>query len=206
MKHKNVLSLSEAFDREDYLDLQQEFDNLPKGDVDDAPPEDDDYETDDDYVIKPTHTDDDTYFSEPTGKHTDDDDYSTDLEDLPGPHAIEDMPDFDGAAYDMPEEPAMGSEAKLRELQAELRGLPKGDPRKKELAMQILDMHKQLSSEDDEYTQRHLNRMEKTRGAEVKRQDWIDKMMDNPEEQFESSMVLKCSEFILLENRRANLR
>jgi hypothetical protein len=198
MKHKNVLRLSEAFDREDALDLKHEFDSLPKGDDDDAEYIEDEDDSEEDDL--------DAYFSAPKRKHEDDDDYSTDLDDLAGPDMPEDTSDFYEPTYDMPEEPAaMGTEARLRELQAELRELPKGDPRKKEIAAQILDMHKQLSQEDDDYTKRHLDRMGKMKGAEVKRQDWIDKMMDEPGEQFESAMVLKCSEFILLEKKRAEV-
>ena len=107
------------------------------------------------------------------------------------------------------EEPMSGSgdEAELKMLQAKLRDLPKGHPMKKDLAIRILDLHKKLSSEDSGYTERRARAVEKAKKAELKKQQWMDSVLsdDDNEAPFESKRVLRCSDFIILEKKRAEV-
>jgi len=107
------------------------------------------------------------------------------------------------------EEPEYGSgdEAELKSLQAKLRELPKGHPMKKDLAIRILDLHKKLSAEDTGYNSRREQAEVKAQRAHQKKQQWIDSVVDDepPYDGFESRRVMKCSDFIILEKKRAEV-
>jgi hypothetical protein len=107
------------------------------------------------------------------------------------------------------EEPEYGSgdEAELKSLQAKLRELPKGHPMKKDLAIKILDLHKKLSAEDTGYNSRREQAEVKAQRANQKKQQWIDSVVDDEPSYngFESRRVMKCSDFIILEKKRAEV-
>jgi len=101
--------------------------------------------------------------------------------------------------------PGSGDEAELRELQAKLRELPKGHPMKKDLASRILDLHKKLA-DDTGYIKRREMSMAKSKKAALKKQQWMDSVLDEPEyDGYESKRVLRCSDFIILEKKRAEV-
>ena len=186
-------------DREyDAADLDREMKMGSRGDEDDIPIE---------FGYGNTEEEDDDYYDMPTprNKRGETDLDSIDLDELPV--ETEEVEYSDELEPSDNFEMSSGSdlESELRDLQAELRELPKGDPRKKELASQILAIHKQLSEEDDDYTSRHKSRLDKMGREEVKRQSWISSMLDNPEDANESSRVLRCSEWMLLEKKRTEV-
>jgi len=106
------------------------------------------------------------------------------------------------------DEPIYGSgdEAELKELQAKLRELPKGHPMKKELAVRILDLHKKLAAEDTGYLKRKEQAEMKAKKSHLKTQQWMDSVLDEPSyDGFESKRVMRCSDFIILEKKRAEV-
>ena len=106
------------------------------------------------------------------------------------------------------DEPIYGSgdEAELKELQAKLRELPKGQPMKKELAVRILDLHKKLAAEDTGYLKRKEQAEMKAKKSHLKTQQWMDSVLDEPSyDGFESKRVMRCSDFIILEKKRAEV-
>jgi len=104
------------------------------------------------------------------------------------------------------EESNYGSdEAELKALQAKLRDLPKGHPMKKELAVRILDLHKKLSSEDTGYSQRREKAASKIAAKKRREQEWKEDILADTEDPFESRRVLRCSDFIILEKKRAEV-
>lgn len=106
------------------------------------------------------------------------------------------------------DEPVYGSgdEAELKELQAKLRELPKGHPMKKELAVRILDLHKKLAAEDTGYLKRKEQAEMKAKKSHLKTQQWMDSVLDEPSyDGFESKRVMRCSDFIILEKKRAEV-
>lgn len=96
-----------------------------------------------------------------------------------------------------------GDEKELKALQAAMRELPKGDPMKKELAIRILDLHKKLSSEDTGYLQRKEKESAKLAAKKRREQEWKEDILSD--EPFESKRVLRCSDFIVLEKKRAEV-
>ena len=114
--------------------------------------------------------------------------------------------DFEPVEKDEPVH-GSGDEAELKELQAKLRELPKGHPMKKELAIRILDLHKKLSAEDTDYLKRKEHAEMKAKKAHLKKQAWMDSVLDDEPsyDGFESKRVMRCSDFIILEKKRAEV-